>query len=284
MRFVAFRNNGQPALGLRSGAEVIDLTREGLPATLDELLRLGPAGFDAAAGAAERARHRLPLDGIDWLPPVQAPAKGIAVGLNYIDHAAESKFDPPTYPVLFHRFPSSWVGHGKPLVRPHVSTQFDYEGELLVVIGKAGRYIDKARALDHVAGYSVFNDGSIRDYQFKSAQWMMGKNFDHSGSFGPEFVTADELPPGAAGLRLQTRLNGTLLQDANTRDMIFDVATLVAVCSEPFELLPGDIIIAGTPSGVGLARKPPLWMKAGDVCEVEIEGVGLLSNPVVDEG
>ena len=284
MRFVAFRNNGQPALGLRSGAEVIDLTREGLPATLDELLRLGPAGFDAAAQAAERSRHRLPVDGIDWLPPVQAPAKAIAVGLNYTDHAAESKFDAPTYPVLFHRFASSWVGHGKPLVRPHVSTQFDYEGELLVVIGKAGRYIDKARALDHVAGYSVFNDGSIRDYQFKSAQWMMGKNFDRSGSFGPEFVTADELPSGAAGLRLQTRLNGTLVQDANTRDMIFDVATLVAVCSEPFELLPGDIIIAGTPSGVGLARKPPLWMKAGDVCEVEIEGIGLLSNPVVDEG
>ena len=284
MRFVAFRNNGHPALGLRSGAEVIDLTREGLPATLDELLRLGPAGFDAAAKAAGGARHRLPLAGIDWLPPVQAPVKAIAVGLNFIDHAAESKFEPPTYPVLFHRYPSSWVGHGKPLVRPHVSTQFDYEGELLVVIGKAGRYIDKARALDHVAGYSVFNDGSIRDYQFKSAQWMMGKNFDRSGSFGPEFVTADELPPGAAGLRLQTRLNGTLLQDANTRDMIFDVATLVAVCSEPFELLPGDIIIAGTPAGVGLARKPPLWMKAGDVCEVEIEGVGLLSNPVVDEG
>ena len=284
MRFVAFRNNGQPALGLRDGAEIIDLTGTGVPATLDELLRLGAAGFEAVRKAAAQSRRRLPLQGLDWLPPVQAPAKGIAVGLNYIDHAAESKFDPPTYPVLFHRFPSSWVGHGKPLVRPHVSTQFDYEGELLVVIGKAGRYIDKARALDHVAGYSVFNDGSIRDYQFKSAQWMMGKNFDRSGSFGPEFVTADELPPGAAGLRLQTRLNGTLVQDANTRDMIFDAATLVAVCSEPFELLPGDIIIAGTPSGVGLARKPPLWMKAGDVCEVEIEGIGLLSNPVVDEG
>ena len=284
MRFVAFRKDGRPALGLRSGDGIVDLAGVALPATLDALLALGPAGMDSARKAEGRAGQRLPLDTLEWLPPVQAPAKAIAVGLNFIDHAAESKFDPPTYPVLFHRFPSSWVGHNQPLVRPHVSTQFDYEGELLVVIGKAGRYIDKARALDHVAGYSVFNDGSIRDYQFKSAQWMMGKNFDRSGSFGPEFVTADELPPGAAGLRLQTRLNGTLLQDANTRDMIFDVATLVAVCSEPFELLPGDIIISGTPSGVGLARKPPLWMKAGDVCEVEIEGVGLLSNPVVDEG
>jgi 2-keto-4-pentenoate hydratase/2-oxohepta-3-ene-1,7-dioic acid hydratase in catechol pathway len=283
MRFVAFANNGQPALGLRDGTEVIDLTREGLPATLDELLRLGPAGFEAARRAGERARHRLPLDAVAWLPPVQSPAKAIAVGLNYVDHAAESNFQAPTYPVLFHRFASSWVAHGQPLVRPHVSTQFDYEGELLVVIGKAGRYIDKARALDHVAGYSVFNDGSIRDYQFKSAQWMMGKNFDRSGAFGPEFVTADELPPGASGLRLQTRLNGTVLQDADTRDMIFDVATLVSICSEPFALQPGDMIIAGTPAGVGLAREPQVFMKAGDVCEVEIEGVGLLSNPVVDE-
>ncbi len=133
---------------------------------------------------------------------MQSPSKAIAVGLNYIDHAAESKFEPPTYPVLFHRFPSSWVGHSQPIVRPHVSTQFDYEGELLVVIGKAGRYIKKGKALNHVAGYSVFNDGSIRDYQFKSAQWMMGKNFDRSGSFGPELVTADELPAGATGLKL----------------------------------------------------------------------------------
>jgi 2-keto-4-pentenoate hydratase/2-oxohepta-3-ene-1,7-dioic acid hydratase in catechol pathway len=282
MRFIAFENNGKPALGLRSGEEVIDLTAEGLPPTLDTLLMLGDAGMDAARQASTKAIRRRPIARLTWLPPVSRPAKAIAVGLNYIDHAAESKFDPPTYPVLFHRFASSWVGHNQPLVRPHVSTQFDYEGELLVVIGKAGRYIKKGDALNHVAGYSVFNDGSIRDYQFKSAQWMMGKNFDRSGSFGPEFVTADELPAGATGLKLQTRLNGTVLQDANTRDMIFDVATLVSVCSEPFALQPGDIIIAGTPSGVGLARKPQVFMKAGDVCEVEIEGVGLLSNPVVD--
>ncbi|MES2187787.1 MAG: fumarylacetoacetate hydrolase family protein [Pseudomonadota bacterium] len=282
MRFIAFALNGQAALGLRSGEEVIDLTAEGLPATLDALLLLGDAGLDAVRQAAARARNRHPLAGLQYLPPVAAPAKAIAVGLNFTDHAAESKFAPPTYPVLFHRYPSSWVGHGAALERPSVSTQFDYEGELLVVIGKGGRYIGKDKALEHVAGYSVFNDGSIRDYQFKSAQWMMGKNFDRSGSFGPEFVTADELPAGAKGLRLQTRLNGRVLQDANTSDMIFDVATLVSVCSEPFALVPGDIIIAGTPSGVGLARKPPVWMQAGDVCEVEIEGVGLLSNPIVD--
>jgi len=282
MRLIAFHSQGQPAIGLRLGQEVVDLTAAGLPATLDALLRAGPEGLAAAQRAGASARTRLPLADIAWLPPLQSPAKAIAVGLNYVDHAAEGNFEPPKYPVLFHRFPSSWVGHGQPLVRPHVSTQFDYEGELVVVIGKAGRYIDKAKALAHVAGYSLFNDGSIRDYQFKSAQWMMGKNFDRSGAFGPELVTADELPAGAAGLKLQTRLNGRVMQEADTRDMIFDVATLVSVCSEPFALQPGDIIIAGTPAGVGFARKPPVFMKAGDVCEVEIEGVGLLSNPVVD--
>ncbi|MGO4392956.1 fumarylacetoacetate hydrolase family protein [Variovorax sp. M-6] len=282
MRLVAFQSKGRAAIGLRLAQEIVDLTAEGLPATIDALLRAGPEGLAAARRAGASARSRLPLSGIDWLPPLQEPSKAIAVGLNYVDHAAEGNFEPPKYPVLFHRFPSSWVGHRQPLVRPHVSTQFDYEGELVVVIGKAGRYIDKTKALEHVAGYSLFNDGSIRDYQFKSAQWMMGKNFDRSGAFGPELVTADELPAGATGLKLQTRLNGQVLQEANTRDMIFDVATLVSVCSEPFALQPGDIIIAGTPAGVGFARKPPIFMKAGDVCEVEIEGIGLLSNPVVD--
>jgi 2-keto-4-pentenoate hydratase/2-oxohepta-3-ene-1,7-dioic acid hydratase in catechol pathway len=234
--------------------------------------------------AGERAKARVPLAGIVYRPPVASPSKAIAVGLNYVDHAAESPYkDAPKYPVLFHRFASSWVAHNATLTRPHVSEQFDYEGELVVVIGKPGRYIAKDRALDHVAGYSIFNDGSIRDYQFKSTQWMMGKNFDNSGSFGPEFVTADELPAGAAGLRLVTRLNGQTVQDANTRDMIFDVATLVHVCSEAMALSPGDIIISGTPSGVGFARKPPLFMKAGDACEVEIEGLGTLRNTIQDE-
>ena len=283
MRFVAFKRDGSlPGLGVRIEQELVDLSALGLPATLGELLQQGNEGLAAARAAATRARARLALSGVSYLPPV-APSKAIAVGLNYVDHAAESPYkDAPKYPVLFHRFPQSWVAHGEPLVRPHVSQQFDYEGEMVVVIGKAGRYVAKARALDHVAGYSIFNDGSIRDYQFKSTQWMMGKNFDATGAFGPEFVTADELPAGAAGLQLRTRLNGRVLQDANTRDMIFDVATLVTVCSEAMTLLPGDIIISGTPAGVGFARKPPIWMKAGDVCEVEIEGIGVLRNSVVD--
>ncbi len=285
MRFVAFRHDdGGAHLGLRYDDEVVDLTALGLPATLVELLQQGAEGFAAARSAATRAKSRLPLASIVHLPPVISPAKAIAVGLNYVDHAAESPYkDAPKYPVLFHRYPQSWVAHGAALVRPHVSSQFDYEGEMVIVIGKAGRYIDRDDALGHVAGYSIFNDGSIRDYQFKSTQWMMGKNFDASGAFGPEFVTTDELPAGAAGLQLRTRLNGQMLQDANTRDMIFDVSTLVQVCSEAMTLLPGDIIISGTPAGVGFARKPPVFMRAGDVCEVEIEGIGILRNHVVDE-
>jgi 2-keto-4-pentenoate hydratase/2-oxohepta-3-ene-1,7-dioic acid hydratase in catechol pathway len=283
MRIVSFMNGKNPALGARVGEEVINLTAAGLPDSLEAFLALGAAGIEAANSQIKSKKNLLRLSDLKLLAPGRAPSKAIAVGLNYKDHAKESNFEAPAYPVLFNRYPSSWVGHEEAIVRPHVSEQFDYEGELVVVIGEGGRYIDKANALKHVAGYSIFNDGSIRDYQFKSAQWMMGKNFDKSGSFGPEFVTADELPAGAKGLRLRTYLNGEVVQDANTDDMIFDVATLVSVCSEPFALQPGDIIIAGTPSGVGLARKPPLYMKAGDLCKVEIEGLGVLSNPVADE-
>ena len=284
MRFISFLDDtGQAALGARQGQELVNLTALGLPATLDELLRQGEAGMAAVREAAARATLRRPLAGLRYLPPVQNPAKAFAIGLNYLDHAAESNFAAPKHPVVFQRFASSWVAHGQPLVRPHVSTQFDYEAELVAVIGKAGRYIDKDHALAHVAGYSLFNDGSLRDYQLRTNQWTLGKNFDASGSFGPEFVTADELPAGAAGLRIQCRLNGQTMQDANTRDMIFDVATLVSACSEAMALQPGDIIITGTPSGIGMARKPPVWMKAGDVCEVEVEKLGVLRNGIVDE-
>ena len=284
MRFIAFSRNSSPVLGARLGEEVIDLTALGLPATLDELLVQGAAGMSAARDAVARAKSRLPLASLRYLPPVLNPAKAIAVGLNYVDHAAESPYkDAPNYPVLFHRFRSSWVAHNEPLLRPKVSHHLDYEAELVVLIGTGGRYIPKAKALEHVAGYSLFNEGSIRDYQMKSTQWMMGKNFDRSGSFGPEMVSADELPPGAAGLAIKCRLNGEVMQNANTRDMIFDVATLVHICSDAMALAPGDIIISGTPAGVGFGRKPPIFMRPGDVCEVEVEGVGVLRNHIEDE-
>lgn len=286
MRLITFQTiQGQSALGARIGDELLNLSSLGLPNSLDELLRLGESGMAAAREAIANATvaQRVSLASITHLPPVLNPGKAFAIGLNYVDHATESKFEAPKFPVIFHRYPSSWVAHQQALVRPHVSNQFDYEAELVAVIGKTGRYITKEKALEHVAGYSLFNDGSIRDHQFRSNQWMMGKNFDKSGSFGPEFVTSDELPAGAVGLQLQCRLNGELMQNANTRDMIFDVATLVAACSEAMELRPGDIIITGTPAGVGLARSPQVFMKPGDVCEVEVENIGVLRNTIVDE-
>jgi 2-keto-4-pentenoate hydratase/2-oxohepta-3-ene-1,7-dioic acid hydratase in catechol pathway len=184
---------------------------------------------------------------------------------------------------VFARFSSSLIGHKAPLIRPRVSAQFDYEGELVAVIGRSGRRIPKAEALDHVVGYSIFNDASVRDYQLRTTQWTVGKNFDGTGAFGPWLVTPDELPPGASGLKLQTRLQGQVVQQASTADLIFDIAALVSLLSEAFTLEAGDVIVTGTPSGVGFARKPPLFMKAGDTCEVEIEGIGTLINPVVDE-
>lgn len=283
MRIVSYVVDGTAHLGLREGGELVSLTAMGLPSSLSEFLRGGSGARDAALSARRRATTRRPLEGINYRAPIDNPRKAIAVGLNYRDHASEGNFKAPDYPVLFHRYPSSWVPHGEPLLRPSVSTQFDYEGEMVIVIGKPGRYIPRKRALEHVAGYSLFNDGSVRDYQFKSAQWMIGKNFDRSGAFGPEFVSADELPVGAMGLQLTTRLNGAVMQRANTNDMIFDVPTLVSVCSDAMALDVGDIIISGTPAGVGFARKPPVFMKAGDVCQVEAEGLGILSNPVADD-
>ena len=286
MRLLAFLDGttGRPALGVRDGDMVINLTAEGLAQTLDDLLLLGDEGLDRARAlvAGKSHRQRLPLDRIRWLPPLQNPSKAFGIGLNYRDHAEEIGAAPPTHPVIFQRFPSSWVAHGQALVRSSLSTQFDYEAELVAIVGKAGRNIAPDRALEHIAGYSLFNDGTVRDYQVRSHQWLWGKNFDASGAFGPEFVTADELPPGAKGLDVRFRLNGRVLQDGNTRDMIFDVATLVSACSQGIELRPGDMIITGTPAGVGFVRHPQVWLQPGDVCEVEIEGIGALTNPVVD--
>lgn len=250
------------------------------------LAGLVSAGPEALGDARSRLSDGDPvdLDAVAFLPPIPNPSKIICVGLNYADHTAESGFaKQPDYPTLFARFASSLVGHKAPMIRPAISDQLDYEGEIVAVIGRRGRHVPKASALDHVAGYSLFNEGSVRDYQFKAPQWTVGKNFDGTGAFGPYFVTADELPPGCKGLRLLTRLNGQVVQDASTDDMVFDVATLISTISEAITLMPGDLLVTGTPSGVGLARKPPLFMKPGDVCEVEVEGLGVLVNPIVDE-
>ncbi len=285
MRFVTYFQQGRCGLAVLSADGTylgLDDDQSGYPGPLDTIVGLGSSGLRAASVALTTGRA-VDLDTVSLLPPLAARGKIICVGLNYLDHAAESSMAVPDAPALFARFPSSLIGHGAALLRPPESQKFDYEGELVAVIGMGGRRIAPERALDHVAGYSIFNDGSVRDYQLRTSQWTMGKNFDGTGAFGPSFVTADELPPGAKGLKIETRLNGHTVQSASTDDLIFDVATLVSAISVGITLAPGDIIVTGTPSGVGAARKPPLFMKHGDVCEVEIEGIGILRNPVRDE-
>jgi 2-keto-4-pentenoate hydratase/2-oxohepta-3-ene-1,7-dioic acid hydratase in catechol pathway len=278
MRFVSFAGPAGASLGLVQGDEVADLGQT----SLEALIAQGPAGFEAAAAKAASAARR-PLAGLDLLPPTRVAGKIICLGLNYIDHAAESGHKRPEYPVLFMRGATSLVAHGQPILRPACSDKLDYEGELVAVVGGRARHVSRADALSYIAGYSIFNDASIRDYQLRTPQWTIGKNFDATGGYGPVFVTADELPPGAAGLKLQTRLNGQVLQDANTADMIFGVAETIALLTECLTLEPGDLLVMGTPSGVGGARNPQVWMKPGDVCEVEIEGIGVLSNPIAQE-
>jgi acylpyruvate hydrolase len=284
MRFLAFDKSGQPAIGVRRGQEIVDLSvaAPDLPRDMPGLLGGGQAAMDAVAKAVASppSGSVRPASGIVYHPSIWNPGKIICVGLNYADHAKEAGLKKPDYPVLFLRVNTTLAGHGQPLIAPRCSDQFDYEAEMVVVIGKRGRNIGKAKALDHVAGYSVFNEGSLRDYQFKSQTWTSGKNFDATGGFGPDIVTADEVPAGGDGLRLQARLNGKTLQDGNTDDMMFKVPELIETITEVMTLLPGDIIVTGTPAGVGFARKPPVWMKPGDVCEIELEGVGVLSNPI----
>lgn len=279
MRLVSFERNGKATLGVREGAQVRLLGDE----TLESLLARGIDLVEYASPQA--AQERLVADGLKLLPPLQRPPKIICVGLNFSDHTAESKYEQPDYPTLFFRVATSLIAHEQPMIRPRVtdSEGLDFEGEIAVVLGKAGRHISKADALSHVAGYSVFNDGSVREYQFKTPQWTVGKNFDGTGAFGPDLVTADELPPGIKGLQLETRLNGQVVQSASTDEMIFDVASLISIISEAITLEPGDVIVSGTPSGIGWARDPKLLMKAGDVCEVNVEKIGTLRNVIADE-
>ncbi|MGA8938106.1 MAG: fumarylacetoacetate hydrolase family protein [Acidobacteriaceae bacterium] len=285
MRFAAFVRGEQKGLavaGPDGKFHGLMANEAAYPGSLDTLIVKGRATLDAAAAILVNGAA-IDLEEVTLLPPLSSPGKIICVGLNYVDHSLESGFTPPDYPTVFIRFTSTLVGAGAPIIRPLASTELDYEGEMVAVIGIAGRHIAEADALDHVIGYSIFNDASVRDYQKKAPQWTIGKNFDGTGAFGPYLVTADELPAGGQGLRIQTRLNGNIMQNASTSDMIFSVARLISILSEAITLSPGDILVSGTPSGVGMARKPPLFMKAGDVCEVEIEHIGILRNHVRDE-
>jgi len=215
--------------------------------------------------------------------PVAQPGKIICLGLNYVDHIKEGGYDIPTYPALFMRGINSMIPAGAPMLLPSCSEQLDYEVELMVVIGKKGKHISEENALDYVFGYSVFNDGSVRDFQRKTHQWTPGKNFDATGPIGPYVVTPDELPEGATGLKIESRVGDEILQSANTSDMLWPVARTIATISTYATLEPGDLLAMGTPPGVGHARKPPRWLRAGEVIEVEIEGIGCCANPIVAE-
>jgi acylpyruvate hydrolase len=283
MRIVNFEKSGIPGIAADEGSGWHGLTQRdgGFPGTLPQLIAQGTDLL--RAGRSLGQSPAIDLNTVRLLPPVPVPPKILCVGLNYDDHLAESGLKKPTYPEIFARFATSLIAHGQPIRRPRESIALDYEAELAVVVGKPGRRIPREKVLDHVAGYSVFNDATIRDFQLRTPQWTMGKNFDATGAFGPWLVTPDAAPPGAHGLRIRGRLNGRVMQDAGTDQLIFSVPALIEMISVAMTLEPGDVIITGTPGGVGAARKPPVFMRPGDVFEVEIEGIGTLSNVVQDE-
>ena len=281
MRMASIILNGKPGVAISSALGIRALCD--LDTDLDDAVAGGDAALRALHAKVESEGSEVAEDKLIFCPLLSRPRKIICLGLNFFDHASETGNDRPAFPVIFGRFSSSLIGHQAPIVRPKISDALDYEGEMVAIIGTGGQNISLDQALSHVVGYSVFNDGSIRDYQMKTPQWMPGKNFTGTGAFGPWLVTADELPAGGADLMLETRLNGEVVQRASTNDMIFDVANTVSIFSTFLTLEPGDVLVMGTPSGVGAARKPPLFMKPGDVVEVEIERIGLLRNPIVAE-
>jgi acylpyruvate hydrolase len=290
MKIVGFEANGGARLGVVEGDNVIDLQSvdANVPVDLGEFLRRSNGDLKSLGDLAKKApaAARRPLAGLKFALPVARPGKIVCLGLNYLDHVKEGpqKDNIPKFQSIFFRMLTSMVPHLQPIMRPRVSIQLDYEAEMVVVIGKRVKHLTLANAYDCIAGYSCANEGSVREYQRHTTQWGMGKNFDRTGGFGPWMVTADEVPPGGKGLKIMSRLNGNTMQSANTNSLMFPVAESLVYLTEGMTLEPGDIILTGTPSGVGHARKPePVWMKAGDTCEVEVEGVGVLRNPIEDE-
>lgn len=290
MKIVGFEGKNGLRLGVIEGDTVIDLQSvdANVPGDLGEALARSSGDLKPLADLAKKATSaaHLPLAGLKFSLPVARPSKIICLGLNYLDHVKEGpqKDNIPKFQSIFFRMLTSMVPHLSPIIRPRVSIQLDYEAEMVVIIGKRAKHLTLANAADCVAGYSCANEGSVREYQRHTTQWGMGKNFDRTGGFGPWMVSADELPRGGKGLKIESRLNGKVMQSANTDSLMFPVAESLVYLTEGITLEPGDIILTGTPSGVGHARKPePVWMKAGDTCEIEVEGVGVLRNPIEDE-
>jgi acylpyruvate hydrolase len=284
MRLITFKQNTQEAVGVRKGDRVVPVSEinAALPTTLIELLALTTLNeLEAKADGCDA--EGISIDGLDYLPLIPRPGKVICIGRNYAAHAAEGGAAVSDYPEIFYRGATSLVAHDTPIIRPQCSNMLDYEGEIAFVVGKNCRHASEQNALDFVAGYTLFNDATIRNYQRFSSQWTIGKNFDGTGAFGPELVTANELPEGLAGCTLTTRLNGELMQTGHVDDLVFSVRKLIQLLSECLTLEPGDVVVTGTPSGVGYARTPPVWMKPGDTVEIEVAGLGQLRNTIQDE-
>jgi len=282
MKIARFAAAGAERLGLVLDGQVADVTDE--PAAAGGILALlerGPDALTALARAAERA-PRLPLAEVRLLAPIPRPPKFLAIGFNYADHVAETGLEAPNFPVFFNKQTTCVIGPGDPIHRPRVSALLDYEGELGVVIGRRCRHVPAARAHEVIAGYLVVDDVTVRDWQLRTPTMTIGKSFDTHGPIGPWIVTPDEVPEPQA-LSIRTWVNGELKQDGSTRDMIFDVAQQIENLSTAFTLEPGDLLSTGTPAGVGIVQKPPLLLKSGDVVRVEVERVGVLENPVIDE-
>jgi len=312
MKLALYRHAGVTRLGVPDGDVLVDLTRAGgwllssrgvsraaeraahlLPPSTVEFLAggretraLANEVVDALSRADRRELDRegilAPLDTVEFLPTLLGAERFICVGRNYLEHVKEGGAEVPKYPVLFSRYWPSVVGHRQALVRPRLSEQFDFEAEVCAVIGTDCRYVERVRALDVVGGYTILQEGSIRDWQRRAPTQMAGKNFYHSGSMGPYLVTADEIPD-PHNLRITTTLNDQTMQDANSSGMLYDINFLIHYISQFMPLAPGDVIATGTPPGVGMARTPPVWMRAGDTLVIEIESIGRLENPVVDE-
>lgn len=283
MKLISYTRGGKEGFGAVVGADgVIDLGAAFKGEFADLKSFLGGGGVEKAKALVQAGKADFKLGDVVLLPVIPNPGKIWCCGLNYGEHVRETNSQVAEKPTFFLRVADSQVAHGQPILRPKESTQLDYEAEIAVVIGKRGRRVSEADAWDYIAGYSCYNDGSVRDWQRHTPQWVPGKNFYRTGGFGPWLVTSDEIPPNTS-LALSTRLNGEVLQDARTEMMIHSIPRQIAYVSTIAPLEPGDVIVTGTPGGVGARRNPPVWMKPGDVVEIEVERVGILRNTIADD-
>jgi len=280
MRLATFKTAQGPSYGIVTSKGIVDLKRYIGNQYPDLLSLIESNGFAEAAKHLNSAADYKESD-ITWLPVIPNPGKILCVGLNYQDHVVETGRDNTEQPAIFIRVAESQVGHRQPIVRPRESKNLDYEAEIAVIIGKGGRRISQKDAWGHIAGYSCYNDGSVRDWQRHTIQWTAGKNFAQTGGFGPWMVTADDIPPNTK-MTLSCRLNGETMQKATTEQMIFKIPKIIEYCSTWTTLEPGDVLVTGTPGGVGARRNPPVWMKPGDKVEIEIDKVGILENSIAD--